>query len=147
MTRGHGYDGVIDKLLLESMGDHTKERDHARPLSRVDEVLQLHQFFELPCLLLPGHTRDHHRIVIYLWHPRYEGWDNVFLLESCVFQVKQLSYIFITHIFVFQCIQKTCLEVRNEKLKAKNQTLLMIYKTENVYYYSFVYCVFICNVE
>ena len=62
-------------------------------------------------------------------------------------QVKQLFYISKTHIFVFQCIQKTCLEVRNEKLKAKNQTLLMIYKTENVYYYSFVYCVFICNVE
>lgn len=62
MTRGHGYDGVIDKLMLESMGDYTKERDHARALSRV--VDEVHQFFELPCLLLPGHTGDHHRIVL-----------------------------------------------------------------------------------
>ena len=45
-------------LMAMRMGDYTKGRDHARVLSRVDEV---QQFFGLPRLLLRDHPGNHHR--------------------------------------------------------------------------------------
>lgn len=48
--KSHAHERVLAKLMLERMGDYTKG---------VDEV---HQFFVLPCFLLPGHPGDHHDI-------------------------------------------------------------------------------------
>ena len=57
--KSHAHERVLAKLMLERMGDYTKGRDRARAMSRADEV---HQFFVLPCFLLPGHPGDHHGI-------------------------------------------------------------------------------------
>ena len=78
--------------MLERMGDYTKGRDRARALSRVDEV---HQFFVLPCFLLPGPPGDHRRATYDI-----QDEEDVFLFDSYVFSGEAISNkAFDDHIF------------------------------------------------
>ena len=81
--------------MLERMGDYTKGRDHARALSRVDEV---QQFFGLPRLLLRDHPGDHHRATYDIQDEENGTMSSLYTLVYS--QVKQFLTKLLTIIFL-----------------------------------------------